>query len=145
MRAAQIANSVTAAFIDEITQNQLGQYTTAKEALQAEIDKVQADMQRVEADIIALGTPETATDQVRLASLQSALTQYRTTYGSLVTSLRSIQLSEARAINSVTVVEQAQPSNSPISPRPLRVARPARSADLSRAPWPSSSNTSTTP
>jgi capsular exopolysaccharide synthesis family protein len=119
-RAAQIANAVSTAFIDELSQTQQGQYTATEQALQAEIDKVQADIQHAEADIIALGTPETPGDQVKLASLQSALTQYRTTYGSLVTSLRSIQLSEARATNSVTVVEEAQPSGSPISPRPLR-------------------------
>lgn len=107
-RAAQIANEITRVFNSQNQQVQEGRYASTKQSLQEELDKIQADITKTQAALDAV-KGATSTEQVAEQNrLQTALTQYRNSYATLLKSFEDVRLAEAQASSNLTVVEEAR-------------------------------------
>jgi Mrp family chromosome partitioning ATPase len=115
-RAAAIANAITHAFIAQNTALQQGRFSLSKESLAGELERVRAALAEIEARISALGSPTTATAQAELGRQQQLLAQYQGSYTTLLQSFEQLRLTEAQAVNSITIFEPAVSDPEPVSP-----------------------------
>jgi non-specific protein-tyrosine kinase len=115
-RAANIANEIVNLFIQQNRTLQSSRYDVAKESLQSELEKAQAEVQRIQVRLEALGTPSTS-EQLNLQNqLQALLAQNQSNYATLFKSLSEVRLAEAQATDDLYVVESARPSSTPERP-----------------------------
>ena len=76
-------------------------------------------MQATDAELQSLANATDAASKARQTVLEDRLAQYRNTYGNVLAQLENIRLSEANAIDTVLVVEEAEPPQRPVRPRVL--------------------------
>jgi len=117
--AAQIANTLPEVFIEQNQTLQLSRFASSKENLAKQLAIIEADMKATQQAITALRGSTSAADQAELARLQSALTQYQSSYASLLKSYEEIRLTEAQAVDNVVVAEPAEMPRYPVKPRTL--------------------------
>jgi len=117
--AAQIANTLPEVFIEQNQTLQLSRFASSKENLAKQLAIIEADMKATQQAIAALRGSTSAADQAELARLQSTLTQYQSSYASLLKSYEEIRLTEAQAIDNVVVAEPAEVPRYPVKPRTL--------------------------
>jgi len=117
--AAEIANTIPVVFIERNEEMQLSRFSESKEALARELSRLQADIEAAQARIEAIGEPATAAEEAELARLQTALTQYRSSYATLLSSYEATRLAEARAMDNVIVVQEATVPEKPVRPRTM--------------------------
>jgi len=117
--AAQIANTLPEVFIEQNQTLQLSRFASSKENLAKQLAIIEADMKATQQAIAALRGSISAADQAELARLQSTLTQYQSSYASLLKSYEEIRLTEAQAIDNVVVAEPAEVPRYPVKPRTL--------------------------
>ena len=115
--AAEIANTIPAIFIERNEAMQLSRFSESKQALAEELSRLQTDIEAAQGRIEAMGEPATAAQEAELARLQTALTQYRSSYAVLLSSYEETRLAEAMATDSVIVAQEAVVPEKPVRPR----------------------------
>jgi non-specific protein-tyrosine kinase len=117
--AAQLANALPQVFVEANEQQQMARYEDLKTSLQQQLQELGQQMQDVETK---LQTTDDATDvenNSRRSVLEDRLAQYRNTYGNVLAQLEGIRLSEANALDTITVIEPAEPPKRPVRPKVL--------------------------
>ncbi len=107
-QAALIANAIADEFSVQNQQIQESRYASTKQSLQTELDKIQADITKTQATLDTLKSPATPEQTAEQSRLQTALTQYRSSYATLLKSFEDVHLAEVQATSNLTVVEAAR-------------------------------------
>lgn len=115
--AAQLANTIPEVFARQNEALQTTRYASTKVSLEQELAALNEQIQHSQANIIAIGTPNTINEQAELARLQNEVIQLRQSYTSLLQSYENVRLAEAQSTNTIIVVEPARVPQSPIRPR----------------------------
>lgn len=114
-RAADIANTLVAVFIEYNQARQAERFSDSKVSLEAQKGDVERQLQQISASLAAIGNDEAnRAESDRLESLQA---QYRQTLTYLLQSYESVRLAEAQTTSSVTQVEPAGVPVYPVLPR----------------------------
>jgi capsular exopolysaccharide synthesis family protein len=114
-RAADIANTLVAVFIEYNNGRQAERFVDSKLSLEAQKSDVEQQLEQIGQSLVALGSDEAnRTERDRLESLQA---QYRQTLTYLLQSYESVRLAETQTTSSVTQVEPATVPSYPVSPR----------------------------
>lgn len=116
-RAALLVNAIAEAFITQTRSMQEARYGESLAGVRAQIDELAALIEETQAQIEALGTPETAQRQAESARLETILAGYRNTYATLLQSYEQMRLAAARSVDSVIVFESAPVPSKPVRPR----------------------------
>ena len=148
--AADITNAVADQFIAFLAELPKGGGTQASQALRDSIDKARSDRDNVAAQLATLhASPSipTAEDNAKIASLDSLLQQYQSTYNGLLDLQQRLSVNQLTSQNNVSIVVRATPPQHPdrLAPvardrrraagrirrhggrcRPLRAGQPAR-------------------
>jgi non-specific protein-tyrosine kinase len=109
-RAAAIANMLGKTFSARVQELLDARYAVSKTNLQAQITSMEAQINQATTDLAA------ATDQAEHDQIETKLTQYRTIYANLVTSLEQVGLAEAQTNATVDQVDPAGVPTAPIRP-----------------------------
>jgi succinoglycan biosynthesis transport protein ExoP len=113
--AAQIANTLSSQFIDQIQQMQSDRYKANKDSLSTQIADIDKQIQDTQNQITALGNSDA--DQTKRDRLEAILSQYRQSYANLLQTYEQIRFAEAQTSSNVTQVEAAIAPTSPIRPK----------------------------
>jgi non-specific protein-tyrosine kinase len=117
--AADLANALPVVFSEFYTQQQTSRFQESKRVLQAELDQLDTTLQAIEAEIQNLReSPDVDADSQR-SVLQLQLSQLRSSYSNTLSQLESIQLAEAKALDTLAVVDVAKPDYQSVRPRVL--------------------------
>jgi capsular exopolysaccharide synthesis family protein len=119
-QAADIANAVAQAFIEENRATQLGQAASSRDSLHEQLTSLEADIKSTSDQIDRLRNAPGLAPEARLAEtsrLQGTLSQYQLTYSQLLKSEQDMRLAESKAYSSVVVAEPAKASIVPVSPK----------------------------
>jgi len=120
-RAADIANAVAKAFIEENRQVQMGQAILSRDALREQLTALERDIQMVSQQMDQLrsspdGRPA-ETREAEIARLQNTLSQHQLTYSQLLRSEHDMRIAESKAYSSVSIAEPAEPALFPSKPK----------------------------
>jgi non-specific protein-tyrosine kinase len=106
-RAVQLANEIAREFNAQNQGLQVSRYSSTKQSLQQELDKLQAEITNTQTALDQL-KPSVSVDQAAEQNrLQTLLAQYRSSYSSLLKSFEDVRLAEAQSTSDLTVVEEA--------------------------------------
>lgn len=114
--AAQIANRLVEVFIEQNRALQSARFDDSKRSLEAELIKLQTNIDATQATLDNLQGANNSTERSRL---QDVLAQYRASYTSILRSLEEVRLAEAQQTDNVSVAEEATPPMLPVRPRVL--------------------------
>lgn len=126
--AQRLANTVAQTFIDQNRRLAVGNFATQKEnlarqlaKLSAEIDSSTLTVERLRGLVISgQGTPQ---DAIMLQQMQADLNQSQVTYSSMLRTMQEIELAEARAAETIRLIEPAALPLHPSKPNvPLNTA-----------------------
>lgn len=117
--AAQIANTLVLVFQRRNEQLQQSRFAESKASLEAQLERLNAQIEETEAAIAAIGEPTRAEEESRLQHLQTDLAQYQSSYSTLLQSYEALRLAEASSVSNVVQVEPAEADLEPVRPRPL--------------------------
>jgi len=119
--ATQIANTIPEVFIEQHTERQLQRFKGSRESLDKEIRTLSTNISQVQAKITELEAIQnrTGAQEADLSRFRDSLQQYRNSYANLVKSFEDLRLNEARATDTVSIVEPAEVPKKPIRPRVL--------------------------
>ena len=114
--AAAIANAIVAEFQKQISELQRSRFVESKASLEAQLERLDAQIEESEAGIAALGVidPE---EQAQFDRLQADLAQYQASYSTLLQSYEELRVAEAGAVSNIVPVEPAEPDLDPVRPR----------------------------
>ena len=118
-RAAEIANTVAAVFIDQ-NEQQLSNVTgSGLQEIQQNLDQAKNQIDETTAQIAQLeATPVTGTvEQTRITSLKQQLSEFQATYGTLLEAQQRMSIAQTQVGAQTRVVDPAKPPKSPIRPR----------------------------
>lgn len=121
-RAANLANDVVAALIQEQSQAIQHDNQQAQQQLQQNIDQVSQQINSVTTQIAGLqaaggnGNQTNQKNQAQIALLQNQLTVLQQRNTQFQTALAQLELTQAQSGNPLRVVQVAQPSYSPVKP-----------------------------
>jgi capsular exopolysaccharide synthesis family protein len=116
--AAQFANEVANTFIQAIQSSQSGRFSTIRDALGRQVAQLSLDIADHTRRIAQLSAdPSLANSSVELPRLRAELTQLQQSYDAAQRSFQDARSSEARSTDSLTIVEPAIASVSPVEPR----------------------------
>ncbi len=119
-RAALLANTLVQVFSDQIRADQALRYADSKTSLEGQLANLEQQIQSTSDELAALGDGDP--NLSRQTQLQTALTQYRASYASVLQSYESIKLAEAQSSSGIIQKDPAVPNAAPIKPRPVRDA-----------------------
>ena len=114
--AANITNAVADRFLAFLAELPSGGASQSSQALRDSIDKARSDRDTVAAQIATLhASPNipTAEDNAKLASLDSLLQQYQSTYTGLLDLQQRLSVSQLTSQNNVSIVLRATPPQGP--------------------------------
>ncbi len=115
--AARVANQIASEFIRQNDQSQLARFQTSKESLDLQIRQLEGAIAERTTALQALSSqPPSAEVEARRAALQRETSDLQQNYSALVRNADELRMQEARAINSVTVVEPAVEADLPVRP-----------------------------
>ncbi len=119
--ATQIANTIPEIFVEQHTERQLQKFKGSRDSLDKEIRALSTNISQVQTKISELEaiTNRTSAQDADLSRFQDSLQQYRNSYANLVKSFEDLRLNEARATDTVSIVEPAEVPKKPIRPRVL--------------------------
>jgi len=117
--AMDIATSLPQVFIEENESMQTSRYASSKENLAKQLTSMEKDIGTTQQAITTLRGSASAADQAELARLQSTLTQYQSSYASLLKSYEDIRLAEAQSMDNLVVVEPPELPRFPVRPNTL--------------------------
>jgi len=118
-RAAKIANEIVRVFSTQNQEFQARRYANAKQSLQQELARIQADMNVTQAKLEAMKTFTSTADLAEQSQLRIIVAQYSSNYASVLNNYESVLLAEAQSTDNLKVVEAAMPPSTPIRPRTL--------------------------
>jgi polysaccharide biosynthesis transport protein len=114
VRAADIANALTAVFAEHVRDLYSQRYASSKEGISKRMEEMSAQIDETNKALAKLfNEPERA-------QLQSRLTEYTRLYSDMVMTFEQVRLAEAQTSANVVVTEPATPNNFPVSPRTSR-------------------------
>jgi non-specific protein-tyrosine kinase len=119
-RAADVANTVGAVFVDQAVAQQAAVAGTSREELLRNTEEVKTQIDDTSATIDALRQRSDASStaiQAEIVTLQSRLNQLQLTYSSLLEAQQRMDIAESESQTRIRVVEQAIPPAAPVSPR----------------------------
>ncbi len=120
-QAADIANAISKAFIEENRKAQMGLAAQSRDALMEQIGDLERDIRTTSSQLDQLRSAQDGrtveTRQAEIARIQNALSQYQITYSQLLKSQQDMRLAESKAFSSVVVAEPAVVPTIPVSPR----------------------------
>ncbi len=116
-RAALLANTLVQVFSDQIQADQASRYADSKTSLEDQLASLEQQIKTTSDELAALGTGDT--NPSRLAQLQTALAQYRSSYASVLQSYEQIKLAQAQSSSGIIQKAPALPPDAPIKPRPV--------------------------
>jgi non-specific protein-tyrosine kinase len=116
-RAADIANTLGAVFVDINHSIESDRYTASKTNIQGQLDQLNQQINAIRDSIAKLGT--STADLVQRDQLNNSLTQTQQTYNNLMQSYQQVLLAEAQSTSSIVPIEAATPDYTPIKPRTL--------------------------
>lgn len=114
---AWVANQLPAVFIDEINGLQTERFADSKNNLESSLAELKTQIDMTNAEIDDLNGARTADEEVRLSQLREELTQYQTSYTTLLGRYEDLRLVELQSTDSIKVVDEAIEPNEPIRPR----------------------------
>ena len=117
--AAKLANALPEVFVEFNNQQQTARYQELKTSLQQQLQELSQEIQDTDAKLQELTDATDAESKARQAVLEDRLAQYRSTFGNVLAQLENIRLAEANALDTITVVEQAEVPQHPVRPRVL--------------------------
>ena len=119
--ATQIANTIPAIFVEQHTERQLQKFTGSRDSLDKEIRALSTNISQVQTKITELEAIQnrTSAQDADLSRFRDSLQQYRNSYANLVKSFEDLRLNEARATDTISIVEPAEVPKKPIRPRIL--------------------------
>lgn len=116
-RAALIANTVGDVFMDLNQERESARFATSIASYDEQMERLQAEISEVERQIIELGEPDTAEEQVKLAELETARREAQIRYTEAFNTRESLRVEQARISNNLIPVEPARVPDVPIRPR----------------------------
>ena len=117
--AVEIANTLPKVFMEYNNQQQAERFRDAKQSLERQLEQLNIDVGAVEKALEELGQGTSVEATSRRMLLENRLAQYRNNYSNVLNQLGSIRLSEANAMDTITIVEPAVTPLRPIRPRVL--------------------------
>ena len=118
-QAALIANLIGEVFSQQNQARQSGRFAEAIQTWESQLSPLLASVSDLQTQIAELGTPKTAEDQTKLATLQLALKEAQVRYNDAFQNLQSLRVEQARSISNIVPVEPARTPIAPIYPRVL--------------------------
>jgi non-specific protein-tyrosine kinase len=113
-RAADIANEMVAIFSQKNQELQAERFQDSKTNLLVQLTEIEQQMQATSAALDAL--EKTDENQAERTRLEAVLTNFRSSYTSLMQSYEQVRLTEAQSISRLTQVETAVAPDRPIRP-----------------------------
>ncbi len=117
-RAEAIANEIMRQFSQGIRSRRATQFAASRQSLQNELDTLQDDTARIQAQIAQLASGNTDVAILSRRQLQTALSRDASQYGALLTNYENLRIAEARSANTIVAAE-AQAAESPLRPKPV--------------------------
>ncbi len=114
VRAADIANTLTAVFADHIRELYSQRYASSKEGISKRMEEMSAQIDETNKTLV-----KTFNESER-QQLQVRLNEYTSLYSDMVMTYEQVRLAEAQTSANVVVTEPATPNNMPVSPRTSR-------------------------
>jgi non-specific protein-tyrosine kinase len=120
-RAAQLANALVDVFQTNNTQDQQGRYASSEQNLAQLLQSERADIDSRSAQVQQLQASDPSPQRdADLARLQAELAQLQTVLGDTTRTYEDLRVSEARGMNTVSVLEPAVTPTAPVRPsRPV--------------------------
>ncbi len=118
IRAASIANEIPRVFAEQNEEMQTRRFAASKANLAQQLENIQADIARTQQAITNLQGSANS-DQTELDRLRRDLTELQNSYAMLLKSYEDVRLTEAKQLDTLIVVEPAQPPTRPVRPRTL--------------------------
>lgn len=119
-RAADIANTIGAVFVEQLAAQQAAITGTSREELDRSIADVKRRIDETSAEIDELNaSPDAASTavQANILALQSQLSQLQSSYSALLEARQRMDIAESQSAALVRVAEQATAPSTPVSPR----------------------------
>lgn len=116
-RAADIANTLGQVFIDQNKERENMRYAEPIANWQNQLAQIGDEIETLEADINAFGTPESAEDQAQLSRKETQLNEAQIRYTDAFNNLNQLQIEQAKETSNVVQIEPAQPPQYPVRPR----------------------------
>lgn len=117
--AAELANMLPVVFADFYSQQQSARFQETKNALQEALAGLDVQARQLEAELQALESSNSADDMIKRNLLSNQLAQVQNNYSDTLSQLQEIQLTEAKSLDTLAVVDPAKPDADPVSPRVL--------------------------
>jgi non-specific protein-tyrosine kinase len=117
--ASEIANTIPLVFIERNEAQQTRRFSESQAALADELGRLQTDIETVQTRIDSIGEPATAAQTAELTRLQTALSQYRSSYATLLSSYEAMRVAEAQATDNVIMVQEAEAPVVPVRPKTM--------------------------
>ena len=117
VRAADIANTIGAVFIEETEARESLRYAEPIADGQGRLSEIGDDIERIETEINAFSTPETPEQEAALSRLQTRLNEAQIRYTEAFNNVNQLQVSQARESSNVILFEDAQPNSTVVRPR----------------------------
>ena len=115
--AMRIANTLVEVFIAQNTARQSARYAASKANLEAQLERVDQNIEDTSQAIEELG--DGLENEAQRGQLELTLSQYRATYASLLGSYEEIRQAEAESVSNLVQVEPAGVPLEPVRPRTL--------------------------
>ena len=116
-RAADIANTVGAVFIEQTEARENLRYAEPIATWQDRLDEIGDEIEEVEIQISAFGTPESPEADAARSRLETQLNEAQIRYTEAFNNRNQLQVAQARESSNIILFEEAQPHPSPIRPR----------------------------
>ncbi len=118
-RAATIANTIVSVFIEQTKQQQSTITGSSLQEIQQNLNQAKKQIDDTAAQIAQLqATPNSgAVNQAQISGLQQQLSQFQSTYGSLLEAQQNMAIAQAQIGVQTSVAEPAKAPKSPVKPR----------------------------
>jgi capsular exopolysaccharide synthesis family protein len=119
-RAALIANTVAAVFVQQNQDFQSARYASAIVSWERWMQEQADRIEHLENQIKTLATSENAGERPALSRLETQLNEAQISYTRGFNELQALRVSQARESSNIIVVEPAEPFRAPVRPRVLQ-------------------------
>lgn len=116
-RAAGVANAVASAFIEEYASALQDAARAAQDTLEKRLVDLRRQIARLQKDLAAVRTSPTR--RARAVVLQDQITSAQAAYEQILQESQNVPASQMALATSIQLVAKAQPSTSPVRPRPI--------------------------
>jgi capsular exopolysaccharide synthesis family protein len=116
-QAATIANELVDLFIAQHIELTASLYTESKEQLEAELTRIQDDIDQAQQRLSSLGDVRTFQEQAEYDRIQMLLWQHQSRYSLVFHSLENVRMAEAQSSDLLHVIEPAQTPDKPTATR----------------------------